>query len=71
MHLVSKAWILFSESGGRVHVSQPQKRMEVTRDVYSLNLLAKRKVLHGQILFGMAIAAITEEILMLISLKHL
>ena len=29
-HFVSKAWILFSESAGRVHVSQPQRRMKVT-----------------------------------------
>ena len=29
-HLVSKAWILFSESASRVHVSQLQRRMEVT-----------------------------------------
>ena len=30
-HLVSKPWILFSESSSRVHVSQPWKRMEVSR----------------------------------------
>ena len=36
-HLVSKAWILFflsfflSESASRFHVSQPHRRMEVTR----------------------------------------
>ena len=64
MHLVSKSWILFSESASRVHVSQPEKRMEVTRGSYSLNLLAKLMVLHRQILFSLAIAAIAEEILM-------
>ena len=32
---------LFPESASRVHVSQQQRRMEVTRDLYTLNLLAK------------------------------
>ena len=53
----------FSESAGRVHLSQPQRRMEVTRDLYSLNLLAKLMVLHRHILFSLAIAAIAEAIL--------
>ena len=39
----------FSESAGRVHLSQPQRRMEVTRDLYSLNLLAKLMVLHRHV----------------------
>ena len=34
--------------------------MEVTRDLYSLNLLAKLMVLHRHILFSLAIAAIAE-----------
>ena len=29
-HLVSNAWIFFSESASRIHVSQPWRRMEVT-----------------------------------------
>ena len=38
----------FSESAGRVHLSQPQRRMEVTRDLKSLSLLAELMVLHRQ-----------------------
>ena len=38
--LVSKAWILSSESASRVHLSQPQRGMKVTRDLYDLNLPA-------------------------------
>ena len=34
--------------------------MEVTRDVWDLNMLAKLMVLHRQVLFSLAIAAITE-----------
>ena len=34
-HWTLKAWILFSESASRVHVSQPYRRMEVPRDLYS------------------------------------
>ena len=41
---------------GRVHVSLPQSRMKVTRDLYNLNLLAKLMVLPHQILFNLAIA---------------
>ena len=33
MHLVSKAWILSSESASRVHDSHPQRRIEVRRDL--------------------------------------
>ena len=44
----------FSESASRVHVSQPQKTMVVTRDLCSLNLLAKLMMLHLQILFNLA-----------------
>ena len=43
---------------------QPWRRMEATRDLQSLNLLAKLTVLHRQILFSLAIAAIAEAILM-------
>ena len=64
MRLVFKAWILFSESASRVHVSQPYRRMEVTRDLYSLNLLAKLMVLRCQILFSLVIVGIAESILM-------
>ena len=64
MHLVLKAWILFSESASRVHVSQPYRRMEVTRDLYSLNLLVKLMVLRCQILFSLVIVGIAEAILM-------
>ena len=35
-----------------------------TRDLYSLNMLAKLLVLHRQILFSLAIATIAEAILM-------
>ena len=38
--------------------------MEVTTDLQSLNLLMKLMVLHCQILFSLAIAAIAEAILM-------
>ena len=61
---VLKAWIPFTESANRVHVSQPWRRMEVTRDLHSFNLLAKLMVLHHQILFSLATAAIAEAILM-------
>ena len=43
---------------------QPWRRMEATRDLQSLNLLAKLTVLHRQILFSLAIAATEEAILM-------
>ena len=43
------------------------RRMEVRTDLYSLNLLAKLFVLHCQILFSLAMAAIIEAILMRIS----
>ena len=38
--------------------------MEATRDLWNLKLLAKLMMLHRQILFGLAIAAISEAILM-------
>ena len=41
--------------------------MEVIRDLQSMNLLAKLMVLHRQVLFSLAIAAIAEAILMQIS----
>ena len=69
-HLVSKAWNIFSESASRVHISQPLERMEVTRDLQSLNLLAKLMVLHHQILFSLAIVAVAEAILMQTSAEH-
>ena len=53
----------FPKPVSRVHVSQPQRRMKVTRDLYNLNLLAKLMVLFRQILLNLAIAAITEAIL--------
>ena len=40
----------------RVDVLQLQRRMEVTRDLWSLNLLEKRMVLHHQILFPLTMA---------------
>ena len=46
------------------------RRMEVRTDLYSLNLLAKLFVLHCQILFSLAMAAIIEAILMRISAVH-
>ena len=42
--LVSKAWIFFFQSANRDHVSEPQ-RMKATRDLQSLNLLAKLMLL--------------------------
>ena len=45
--------------------------MEVTRQLYSLNLLAKLMVLHRQILFSLAIAAIAEAILMRTSAEQM
>ena len=42
-----------------------------TRDLYSLNMLAKLLVLHRQILFSLAIATIAEAILMRISAEQL
>ena len=71
-HLVSKIRILFffSESASRVHVSEPCRRTEVTRDLYSLNLLARLMDLHRQILLSLAVAAIAEAILMRISARQ-
>ena len=40
------------------------RRMEVTRDLKSLNLLAKLMLVHCQILFSPVIAVIAEAILM-------
>ena len=60
----------FSESASRVHVSQPQKMMEVTRDLYKLNLIAKLIVVLFRFLFNLAIAAIVEAILMRISAEQ-
>ena len=39
----------------QVHVLHPERRMEGTRDLYSLNLLVKLKVLHRQILYNLAL----------------
>ena len=44
--------------------------MEVTRNLYSMNVLAKLMVLHRQILFNQAIVAIAEAILMRTSAEH-
>ena len=44
--------------------------MEVTTDVYNLNLLAKLMVLHRQVLFRLALAAIPEAILLWISAER-
>ena len=44
--------------------------MEVTRDLYSLNLLVRLIVLHHQIPFSLAIAAIARAILMWISAEQ-
>ena len=44
--------------------------MEVNRDLYNLSLLVKLMALHRQILFNLAVAAIAEAILMLISAEH-
>ena len=68
--MVSKARILLPESASRVHVSQPYRRTEVTRDLYNLNLLAKLMLLHRQILFNLAVAAIAEAILIQISAEQ-
>ena len=67
MHLVSKAWIFFSESASRVHVSQALQGGWGGGDdkrFCSLNLLTKLMVLHRQILFSLAIVAIVEANLM-------
>ena len=40
------------------------ERMEVTKDLYSLNFLVKLMVLHHQILFSLATANVAEAILM-------
>ena len=42
----------------------------MTRDLYSLNLLAKLMVLHRQILFSLATADIAQAILMWTSAEH-
>ena len=60
-----------SETASRVCVSQPDKRMEVTRDLQSLNLLVKVMTLHCQILFSLTTAAIAEAILMRTSAEQL
>ena len=44
--------------------------MEVTRDLYNLNMLAKLMVLQGQVLFNLVIVAISETILMRISAEQ-
>ena len=44
--------------------------MKVTRDLYSLNLLAKLIVLHRQILFSLTIATIAEAILIRVSAEQ-
>ena len=44
--------------------------MRETRDLHSLNVRAKLVVLHRQILFSLAIAAITEAILVRISAEQ-
>ena len=51
-----------SEPAKRVPVSRPRRRIEVTRDLYNLNLPAKLMVLLCQFLFNPAIAAIAEAI---------
>ena len=56
-------FFFFSESASRVHVSQQQRRIEATRDLYDLNLLAKLMVLLRQVLFNLVIGASAEEIL--------
>ena len=43
------------KSVSRVYVSKPQRQMEVTRDLYNLNLFEKVMVLLRQILFNLAI----------------
>ena len=45
-----------SQRAGSIDVSQPYTWMDVTRDMYSLNLLVKLMVLLCQILFYLAIA---------------
>ena len=47
------------------------RRMEMTRDLYSLNFLVKLMVLHHQILFSMATAAIAEATQMRTSAKQM
>ena len=44
--------------------------MEVTRNLYNLNLLAKLMALFCKILFNMANAAVAEAIVMRISAEH-
>ena len=44
--------------------------MEVARDLYSWNLLAKLMVLHRQILFSLPVAAIAEAILVRTSVEQ-
>ena len=44
--------------------------MKMTRDLYSLNMFAKLTVLHRQILFSLAIAAIAEPTKTQISAEH-
>ena len=59
-HLVLKAWILFSVSKQGPCFKAIE---EVTREFYSLNLLAKL-VFHCQVLFNLDIAVTAETILM-------
>ena len=60
----------FFQSVSRVHVSQPQRRMQVTRELYNLNLLLKLVLLHRQILLNLATAAIAEANLTRISAEQ-
>ena len=64
VHLESKAWIFcFRVSKQGLCFTAPERRMEVTRDLYSLNLLVKLILLLHQIQFNLSIAAIAEAII--------
>ena len=65
-HLISKAWILFSESASRASVSQPEED-GVDKKLGQLELVCEADEVLCQILFNLAIAAIAEAILMRIS----
>ena len=51
-------------------MSQINPRRKMTRDLYNLNLFVKLMVMLRQILFKLAIAAIAEAVVMLISAEQ-
>ena len=62
-HLISKAWVRFSQSASRVHVSQPWGRVETIRGLYNLKLFFGADGVASPDPIYLAIAAIADAIL--------